>query len=695
MLALLQQREDYVPIRELMDAFHISKRTVYYDVDKINGWLKTNHLPPIEYVRRSGFLLPEATRKQLPVTARTIHHSQYNPSRMERKAWLGIHLIQRTEPLFLHDMEELLKVSRGTAHAELKGLQRQLSAVRLRIVYHRKHGYIVEGKEQDQRTALSLFLYDILSHVSWKDFVPQIQGLIHANLYRNQLPILQAEQLSSVYRIIASGERTIGMELTDETVLQLAARLLLFTNRLVQGKQVTMDVDEKDALKKTPQFKAALQISRELGPLFGTEFPEDEICYMTVHLLAAKVNKLEEESHDLITNRLREATSRMIESFEQRGCIHFTDRTALENQLFLHVKSAYYRIKYDLQIENPLTDMVMEKYREVFELTRQSVFPLEELLGKPLDNQQVAYLAMHFGGWLRKEQVKPAPSKTAVIVCVHGVSASRILRLELKRLFPAIEFIAELSLRDYEAFTGQVHFIFSTVPLSECRVPVFIVSPILTDADKAHLLNQVQPFLDGGSGMNALGPSAQDIVDLVKKHSSVLNESALQEDIKRYLAAVRNRPPQDSRPTLPELLFPSRITIREEAADWREAIRIASRPLLDDGSIRQPYVQAMIKAIDEHGPYIVIAPGVAIAHAKPDDGAVRTSMALLALQRSVAFSEALKHQVRLLFIVASPDGDSHLKALTQLSDLLKETKNRMMLENANEKHEIMRLLLPY
>lgn len=125
---------------------------------------------------------------------------------------------------------------------------------------------------------------------------------------------------------------------------------------------------------------------------------------------------------------------------------------------------------------------------------------------------------------------------------------------------------------------------------------------------------------------------------------------------------------------MPELLFPSRITIREEAADWREAIRIASRPLLDDGSIRQPYVQAMIKAIDDHGPYIVIAPGVAIAHAKPEDGAVRTSMALLALQRSVAFSEALKHQVRLLFIVASPDGDSHLKALTQLSDLLKETK---------------------
>lgn len=47
-------------------------------------------------------------------------------------------------------------------------------------------------------------------------------------------------------------------------------------------------------------------------------------------------------------------------------------------------------------------------------------------------------------------------------------------------------------------------------------MPVFIVSPILTDADKAHLLNQVQPFLDGGNGMNALGPSAQDIVDLVK-----------------------------------------------------------------------------------------------------------------------------------------------------------------------------------
>ncbi|MGN7384784.1 BglG family transcription antiterminator [Paenibacillus sp. SAFN-117] len=694
MLALLQEREDYVPLQDLMDAFHISKRTVYYDMGKINEWLQANQLAPVHYVRGAGFVLPEESRRQLPAIAKTVQPSQYYLSRNERKAWLGLHLIHRTEPLFLQDMEQLLNVSRGTAHTELKRLREELAGFRLTVTFDRKHGYIVEGKEKDKRAALSHILSELLSHISWKDFVLQIQGLINANLYQAQAPAFQAEQLSSIYDIIASGERTIGMELTDETILQLAARLLLFTNRLIEGKAVTMDQDERAALRETPQFKAALQISLELGALFGIEFPEDEICYITVHLLAAKVNKLGEQSHNPETKRLRVATRQMIETFEQLGCVYFQQRNALEDQLFLHVKSAFYRIKYDLKIENPLADTIMQKYREVFELTKKSVLPLEKLLGKPVDDQEIAYLSMHFGGWLRREQVEPVQGKTAAIVCVNGISASRMLRIQLKRLFPAIDFVAVLSLREYEKFTEWVHFIFSTVPLSGSNVPVFIVNPILSDAEKVHLLNQVQPYLDGGSEEGP-GPSAQAIMELVKKHSNVLNESALQEEIQRYLTAARNRPIQDNRPTLKDLLTPNRIVLCKDATDWRSAIKMASQPLLNDGSIVRQYVQAMIDKVIEHGPYIVIAPGIAIAHAKPEDGVVRTSMALLSIRSGVPFSSLKKHRVRLLFVIASLDGESHLKALTQLTDMLKDEQNRILLGNTSDKDEIMRMLHQY
>lgn len=693
MLALLQETEDYVPVQELMNAFHISKRTVYYDMSKINDWLRDNRLPPVEYVRGTGFLLPEKSRKQLPVKAKEIQPNHYYLSRNERKAWLGLHLISRAKPMFLHDMEQLLQVSRGTAHSELKALREELAGFGLHVKFQRKQGYTVQGNEKDQRTALSHFLSELLSHISWKDFVSQVQGLVNANLYKSHIPSFREEQLSAVYDIIASGERTIGMELTDETIVELAVRLIFYTNRIIQGKTVSMDRDEREALQATPQFKAALDISQKLGELFEIQLPEDEACYITVHLLAAKVNKMEDESDDLETMRLRKATGRMIDTFERLGCVYFQQREALEKQLFLHVKSAYYRIKYGLAKENPLTDTMKDKYREIFELTKKSVHPLQELLHKPIDEHEIAYLSMHFGGWLRREQTEPAPRKSAAIVCVNGVSASRILKIQLEQLFPAVDIEAILSLRDYEAFDKPVDFIFSTVPLTGANAPVFIVNAILSDTEKAHLLNQVHPYLDGGNAMP--GPSAQTIVDIVKKHATIGDENDLHEDIQRYLTAARTQTPEDRKPALQDLLPLSRIAAVDKAEDWRSAIRLAAEPLLNEGCIIRPYVQAMIGKIEERGPYIVVAPGVAIAHARPEDGVVRVSMALLCIRRGVAFGSDPKHRVCLLFVLASSDGETHLKALSQLTAMLREDKNRDRLANAADESEIFRMIRQY
>ncbi|GIP33837.1 BglG family transcription antiterminator [Paenibacillus sp. J2TS4] len=694
-LAYLQETDNYVPIQELMDNFHISKRTVYYDMDKINHWLSSHHLAPVEYVRGAGFLLPTESRAKLPVLAQSVQPSQYYLSRNERKALLGIHLINRTEPMFLQDMERLLDVSRGTAHAELTGLREELARYGLSVKFNRKQGYTIQGNEKDQRTALFHYLSDLLAHISWKDFVPQIQGLINANLYRAQFPAFRQEPLSSIYDIITSGERTIGMELTDETIFHLAARLIMCSNRLIQGKQVEMDEDEMAALSQTLQYKAATQISQELGRLYEVTFPEAEVCYITVLLLTAKVNKLEQKSNDEETRRIRQATSEMVDTFEQLGCVYFLQREELENQLFLHVKSAFYRIKYGLQIENPLASTIIDKYREVFELTRQSVEPLEKLLGQPIDDQEIAYLSMHFGGWLRREQVEPARRKSAVIVCVNGVSVSRMLQIQLKRLFPAIDFVEVLSLREYEKYTGWVDFIFSTVPLTGSKVPVFIVSGILTDQEKSQLLHQIDPLLGGRRRREGTGPSAQSIVELVKKHTPVANEAALLEDIQRYLTAMRYQPLQDSKPTLQQLLPSSRIVIREEQTDWRTAISLAAAPLLEEGTIVHGYIRAMIDKVMEYGPYIVIAPGLAIAHAKPEDGVVRTSMSLLSIREGAAFGDDPKHIVRLLFVIASQDGESHLKALTQLTDMLREEANRTRLEQTNDKDEIIQMIRQY
>ena len=90
---------------------------------------------------------------------------------------------------------------------------------------------------------------------------------------------------------------------------------------------------------------------------------------------------------------------------------------------------------------------------------------------------------------------------------------------------------------------------------------------------------------------------------------------------------------------LKDLLTADRIQFTDDKLDWREAIRLASAPLIEDGSITQNYVRAMIDSIETTGPYIVLTPGVALPHARPSEGAKKLAMAMLCSRERIYFNE--------------------------------------------------------
>ncbi|WP_020619351.1 BglG family transcription antiterminator [Paenibacillus daejeonensis] len=692
LLALLQEAPDYVPVQHLMQQLHISKRTVYYDMDKINHWLRSQELEPVHYVRERGYLLPPSTKTKLPAIAGNVNRSDYYLSRKERAVWTAMYLISRTEPVFLHDLQQLLDVSRGTAHKELKQLESELAGFGLQVQYDRKQGYTVSGEESAKRHALSHYLSYVLPHLGQSASPGAIQEMFHHHLTGSRWPLQTVDQLERIYVMIDRLEERAEMELTDETVLSLASRLLLFAQRLRAGETVQLDTDEKQTLRKSSFYELAEELAAQLGELFEVEFPEDEICYLTVHLLGARVNRMEDRKPDGEAQRIRQATSDMIDAFERLGCVYFQHREAMEQQLFQHVKPAYYRIKYGLHQDNPVAASVRDKYPEVYRLTEKAAAPLQALLSQPISEGEMAYLAMHFGGGLRREDAQPQPRSQAVIVCVNGQSASRMLKLQLEQLFPAIDWLAVLSLREFERFSQPVDLIFSTVPLSGSTAPVFVVSPILTDADKSALLQQIGRVQAPQRAALLPQNTAESILQLVRKHADIRNEELLYEEISRYLLRARGPAETPRQLSLPSLLTRDRIRLLEKVADWRTAIREAAQPLLAAGIIETRYVEAMIHKVDEHGPYIVLAPGVAIAHARPEDGVLRTGFSMLKLASPVAFGQEARHQVHTVFVLASADGESHLKPLAQLSVLLREPHKLTILENTNAIEDILRLI---
>ncbi|MFP3913494.1 MAG: PTS sugar transporter subunit IIA [Actinomycetota bacterium] len=103
------------------------------------------------------------------------------------------------------------------------------------------------------------------------------------------------------------------------------------------------------------------------------------------------------------------------------------------------------------------------------------------------------------------------------------------------------------------------------------------------------------------------------------------------------------------------------------AGGWQEAIRAACQPLLSAGAIHERYIDACIDLVEEEGPYMVVAPGIALAHARPEDGVLSLGVAVAVLADPVEFGHPDNDPVDLVFAFGSPDADQHVGLLGALA----------------------------
>ncbi len=83
---------------------------------------------------------------------------------------------------------------------------------------------------------------------------------------------------------------------------------------------------------------------------------------------------------------------------------------------------------------------------------------------------------------------------------------------------------------------------------------------------------------------------------------------------------------------LKDLVNDKQIQLQVPVDGWKDAIIKAAQPLIDEDFIKQSYVQAMIDSVTKYGPYIVIGPSIALAHARPEDGANKLGVSIMTLK---------------------------------------------------------------
>lgn len=137
------------------------------------------------------------------------------------------------------------------------------------------------------------------------------------------------------------------------------------------------------------------------------------------------------------------------------------------------------------------------------------------------------------------------------------------------------------------------------------------------------------------------------------------------------------------------------IRVAAPAADWREAVVASGQALAATGATTDAYTAEMIATVEQLGPYIVIAPGIALAHARPSPAVLREGMSIVTLASPVAFGHSTNDPVSLVIGLAAPDDRGHVEALATLAEFLVDEGRRAALLASASPAEIRGLIEAY
>lgn len=139
-------------------------------------------------------------------------------------------------------------------------------------------------------------------------------------------------------------------------------------------------------------------------------------------------------------------------------------------------------------------------------------------------------------------------------------------------------------------------------------------------------------------------------------------------------------------------LTASGVVIGADVPDWRAAVRAAGDALAASGAATPKYADEMIRMIEEHGPYVVIAPGLALAHARPGPEVLADGLAVVTLQTPVPFGHPHNDPVTVVLGLAAVRADTHLPSIAAIANIFNDSNAIAALVGARTVEQVLDIM---
>lgn len=637
----------------LMNEFSISRNQLNYSIKKINAWCADNRLPEIKRLRNGHFYLSASMvtslRKEdddtkileeLPIYAENI-----------RGDIMLLIIATKLEYLSLSHFMIDLEISKNTAVRTLKEIRKSLSED-VSLSYSRNKGYRLIGNEWTIRKRII-------------QTIIVLKKLPNSDSMLVKFSSVDPEEIQVFRKILDNAETTLQVNFSDERMEILPYILAIISRRISKGYVIQESFQINNSmLADTKEYVVASQMFEKWN-----EIPDQEKLFITLQLLTTNII-----SGDLLTEELSKKLIVIIDdclkTFERLACVTLEKKEGLRDRMLLHLKPAFYRIKYCLHLNMKPDDLETDDNHHAFKkIIREAFQPLETFIGEKIPDDEYTFLAIFILGALSNAK-KNVGTYRAIVVCKSGVLISQTLNAFLQKIFPEFQFLAPCSLRSFQEIHEKIDIVFSTVPIKGVD-RLYLVKPVMSHRELENLKNQVFSESSKDIYQREKNASIETIMKIIETHTEIKEKKALVSELTHFFQSQKRTPlfskelPNELE--LMDLLKQENIQIVSHIPDYEAAIRLASMPLLNSKSITQCYVDKMINDYDFDDSYVILGNDIAIPHAKPEDGVNSVGISLLYIQEGVAFSEG--RNIHFIFIIAPVDQKKHLQALYAIMDI--------------------------
>lgn len=613
-----------VNLKDTATLFNVSERTLRNDIALIEDYLKAKKLGTLE----KELVVELSLSGDIPTIKQTLQKAELDSGEI----WVNPHFRQGVifSQLIWNDsrkitipyLESILNVSKSSVNSDLKKLRDNLAEENIALNFEKKNGFQLEGSEDQIRD----YYFSLLAKY------PAL---------RSHTVQPQLDEWTFLSDWLESIEEGLRWEIAFDDFERLLLLAYALVYRIKNGHTVVVHV-QSSILPLEPWEEALLQKKMAaLADFFGITIPNAEQRYFWQKLQESYLER-DELLHQGYKIPLNLLVSQFIERLSQKMDLDLRFDQELQDKLALHFQSSMSGNSKNIAdlISLDTAAVIQATYPDIFHQVQQTYQEMSALAELSADEKESAFLTLHVVAALERLKGQLVQDMKVLLICHMGVGTSQFLNMRLKHhfLFQTSAF-AKVFFQHNRELERFYDLIITTIDLDRYATSLPII--------------KVNPYL-----------SERDIVAVQKAVDNLANQ--------RLIDKYRFTHERSREPLLKDLLTDETIALQLSATDWEDAIHQGGKLLENTGSITPAYIDAMIAAVKEFGPYIVIAPGIALAHASSKDGVQEIGMSLSVLAQGVEFGNAQYDPVDLLICLAAVDHNSHLKAMASLVELLND-----------------------